>query len=140
MNIRLPEGGVVIGVGTDLIECERIARTLERQGDRFLEKVYTEGERKYCMQMKNPVPYLAARFAAKEAVAKAFTTGIGTELDWKSMEVVKGERDEPILKLDAKGESLLKAVGASAVLISISHTRGHGQAIALLVRAVNYTL
>ncbi len=62
MSIVLPEGGVIRGVGTDLIECERIARVLERQRDRFLKRVFTEGEREYSMKMKNPVPHLAARF------------------------------------------------------------------------------
>src|SRR5690606_20134432 len=103
MNIQLPPGGVVIGVGTDIIEVERIKSACERHGDRFLKRVYTEGERAYCMQMKNPYPHLAARFAAKEAVSKAFTTGIGEELAWTSIEVIKGTREEPLVRLDEKG-------------------------------------
>jgi holo-[acyl-carrier protein] synthase len=134
MNFTLPEGGVVRGVGTDLIECERIARVLERQRDRFLERVFTEGERAYCMRMKNPVPHLAARFAAKEAVSKCFTTGIGEDLGWRSIEVVKGEREEPIIRLDQRGLALLARLDANDVLISLAHTASHGLAFAVLVK------
>lgn len=132
MSIALPEGGVVRGVGTDIIECDRIARVLERQGERFLKRVFTEGERAYCMQMKNPVPHLAARFAAKEAVSKCFTTGIGESLSWKSVEVVKGEREQPIIRLDEKGQDLLRTVGGKDVLVSLAHTGNYGLAYAVI--------
>jgi holo-[acyl-carrier protein] synthase len=134
MNFTLPQGGVVRGVGTDLIECQRIARVLERQRDRFLERVFTEGEREYCMRMKNPVPHLAARFAAKEAVSKCFTTGIGEALGWRSIEVVKGEREEPIIRLDQRGLALLARLDANDVLVSLAHTASHGLAFAVLVQ------
>ncbi|MCC5841831.1 MAG: holo-ACP synthase [Opitutales bacterium] len=134
MQITLPPGGTVIGLGTDLIECARVAKVLERQGDRFLDRVYTPAERSYCMQMKNPTPHLAARFAAKEAVSKAFTTGIGAELGWRSIEVRKGERGEPIVHLDEKGRALLHSLGGSGVLLSLAHTAVYGHAVALLLK------
>ena len=127
-------GGTVIGVGIDLVECARIQRALDRQGEAFLAKVFTPAERAYCMGMRHPAPYLAARFAAKEAVAKCFTTGIGEHLDWKSVEVRKGEREEPLIELDLKGRELLEAFGASNVRISLSHTDCHATAIALLLK------
>ncbi|NDV62490.1 holo-[acyl-carrier-protein] synthase [Puniceicoccales bacterium CK1056] len=133
MNISLPDGGIVRSVGTDLIECTRIQRVLERQKERFLERVYTEGERDYCMKMKNPVPHLAARFAAKEAVSKCFTTGIGGSIGWKSIEVIKGEREEPYIKLDEQGLALLSKLGGNEILISLSHTENYGLAVAVLV-------
>lgn len=133
MTFSIPEGGIVRGTGTDIIECSRIARVLERQGERFLKRVYTEGEQQYCMQMKNPVPHLAARFAAKEAVSKCFTTGIGSSLGWKSIEVIKGEREQPLIKLDEKGSELLKQLGGSDVLVSLSHTENYGLAFAVIV-------
>jgi holo-[acyl-carrier protein] synthase len=133
MNFSLPEGGIVRGVGTDLIECERIQRVFERQKERFLERVFTEGERAYCLKMKNPIPHLAARFAAKEAVSKCFTTGIGEALGWKSIEVVKGERDEPLIRLDERGLALMAQLGANEVLVSLSHTANYGLAMAVLV-------
>jgi holo-[acyl-carrier protein] synthase len=85
------------------------------------------------MQMKNPVPHLAARFAAKEAVSKCFTTGIGSALGWKSIEVLKGEREEPLIQLDEKGNELLKELGGSEVLVSLSHTENYGLAFAVIV-------
>lgn len=133
MTFSLPEGGTVRGVGTDIIECSRIARVLERQGERFLKRVYTQGEQDYCMQMKNPVPHLAARFAAKEAVSKCFTTGIGSALGWKSIEVLKGEREEPLIQLDEKGSKLLEELGGTDVLVSLSHTENYGLAFAVIV-------
>jgi holo-[acyl-carrier protein] synthase len=133
MNFTLPEGGIVRGVGTDIIECERIQRVFERQKERFLERVFTEGERDYCLAMKNPVPHLAARFAAKEAVSKCFTTGIGKALGWKSIEVVKGERDEPLIRLDERGLALIRQLGGNDVLVSLSHTANYGLAMAVLV-------
>ena len=132
--IHLPRGGVVFGLGTDLIECTRIAKILERQGERFLERVYTPLEREYCMQMRNPVPHLAARFAAKEAVSKCFTTGIGGALGWRGIEVVRGERGEPTIRLDEAGQQLLESVDGRGVLITLTHTKIYGHAVAILYR------
>ena len=133
MNVVLPEGGIVRGVGTDLIECSRIAKVLERQKERFLKRIFTEEEQAYCFRMKHPVPHLAARFAAKEAVSKCFTTGIGDSLGWKSVEVIKGQRQEPYIRLDERGLALLEQVGAYDVLISLAHTENYGLAVAVLV-------
>ncbi len=77
MNINLPKGGTVIGVGVDIIEVARVKGVHERHGDRFLNRILTKEERDYCFGMKNPYPHIAARFAEKEAVSKAFSTGIG---------------------------------------------------------------
>ncbi|MCC5834461.1 MAG: holo-ACP synthase [Opitutales bacterium] len=133
LNLSLPPAGKVLSVGIDLVECARLQKALDRQGELFLKKVFTECERSYCMGMKNPTPYLAARFAAKEAVAKAFTTGIGEHLDWRSIEVIKGEREQPLIQLDAKGQALLEHFGASSVRLSITHTDNYASAIALLL-------
>lgn len=133
MKVSLPAGGAVRSVGTDMIECERIQRVYERQRDRFLKRVFTPGEQDYCLGMKNPIPHLAARFAAKEAVSKCFTTGIGEALGWKSVEVVKGAREEPLVRLDERGLALLESLGAETVLLSLSHTAHHAIAVAVLV-------
>lgn len=133
MTLSLPRGGIVRGVGTDIIECDRIRKVFERQGQRFLERVFTEEECAYCLKMKDPIPHLTARFAAKEAVSKCFTTGIGSELGWRSMEVIKGEREEPYIRLHGKAAELLQAVGADDVLVSLSHTSNYGMAVAVLV-------
>ena len=80
-NLMLPAGGSLLGIGCDLIEVERIHGVLERHGERFLHRVFTEEERAYCSGLKHPHKHYAARWAAKEAVSKTFTTGIGTHLD-----------------------------------------------------------
>lgn len=133
-GFTLPPGGLLIGLGADLIEVERIRGVVERQGERFLKRVFTDEERAYCFGMKIPFPHLAARFAAKEAVSKAFTTGIGAELGWKSISVYHGVRHEPLVRLDEKGLELLKHVGASDVLLTLSHTQTAAMAVAALIK------
>jgi len=135
VNIPLPPGGILVGLGADVIEVERIRGVLERQGDRFLARVFTDEEREYCARMAHPHKHLAARFAAKEAVSKAFTTGIGSELGWRSVSVYHGSRHEPLVRLDAQGVELLKIVGATHVLLTLSHTDTVAMAVAALVRA-----
>ncbi len=134
MSIRLPPGGVLVGLGADVIEISRIARAVERQGERFLARVFTDEEREYCLRMAHPHKHLAARFAAKEAVSKCFTTGIGSHLGWKSVSVYHGERHEPLVRLDEKGEALLKEVGATHVILTLSHTDLVAMAVAALLR------
>lgn len=135
MNLGLPPGGVLVGLGADVIEVERIRGVLERQGERFLARVFTEEEREYCARMANPHKHLAARFAAKEAVSKAFTTGIGAELGWRSVSVYHGARSQPLVRLDEKGQALLRDAGATHVLLTLSHTDTVAMAVAALVRS-----
>lgn len=135
MNLKLPPGGILIGIGADVIEVSRIRGVFERQGERFLARVFTDEEREYCFRMAHPHKHLAARFAAKEAVSKCFTTGIGAELGWRSVSVFHGSRNEPLVRLDEKGEALLKAVGATHIQLTLSHTDTVAMAVAALVRA-----
>jgi len=134
MNIQLPPGGVLLGLGCDVIEVERVKGVLERQGERFLKRVFTEEERAYCLSMKYPWKHFAARFAAKEAVSKAFTTGIGAEFGWQSASVYHGARHEALVRLDEKGEALLKQVGGTSVQISIAHSDTVAMAVAAILR------
>lgn len=134
MNLDLPPGGILLGLGCDLVEIARIQRVLERQGERFLARVFTEEERTYCLAMPHPPKHFAARFAAKEAVSKCFTTGIGAELGWKSISIHHGPRHDPRVRLDEKGEALLRAVGGTSVQISLSHTDSVAMAVAALLR------
>lgn len=127
-------GGKLLGIGIDLVDVERIRNIHHRQGDRFLDRVYTEEEREYCMRCKNPYPGLAVRFAAKEAVSKAFQTGIGAFLGWTSISVSKGERGEPYIVLDESGKNLLRQVEGDEVLISLTHTFTLAQAMAAIIR------
>ncbi len=135
LNISLPPGGVLVGLGADLIEVERVRGVLERQGPRFLERVFTDEERAYCSGMAHPHKHYAARFAAKEAVSKCFTTGIGAELGWRSVSIYHGPRNQPLVRLDEKGQALLAAVGATHVMVTLSHTESHAMAVAAIIRA-----
>ncbi len=134
MNLALPPGGILIGLGCDLVEVRRIREVLERHGERFLDRVYTEEERAYCSGRRHPYLHLAARWAAKEAISKTFTTGIGAEFGWKSASIYHGERHEPLVRLDEKGAALLARVGATHLLVSLSHTDVAAMAVAALVR------
>lgn len=135
MNIQLPPGGVLVGIGADIIEISRIRSVMLRHGDRFIDRILTDEERAYCSGMAHPHKHIAARFAAKEAVSKCFTTGIGAELGWKSVSVYHGERHEPLVRLDDKARELLAHVGATHVLLTLSHTENYAMAVAALVRA-----
>lgn len=127
--------GHILGLGCDLCDVARIRGVWERQGERFLTLTFTEGERDYCLRMRDPAPFLAARFAAKEAVSKAFGTGIGAELGWQSIEVTHDERGAPQVKLDPGGEALLAARGATGVMLTLTHTDTMAMAVAALVKA-----
>jgi len=135
MKFSLPPGGILVGLGCDLIDVQRIRDVIDRHGDRFLDRVFTAEERTYCFGMAHPHKHLAARWAAKEAISKTFTTGIGAELGWKSMSIYHGERSEPLVRLDEKATALLAQVGATHVLVSLSHTETAAMAVAALVRA-----
>ena len=125
----------MIGLGADIIEVARIKSVILRHGDRFIDRILTEEERAYCAGMAHPHKHIAARFAAKEAVSKCFTTGIGAELGWKSISVYHGERHEPKVRLDAQGEALLAHVGGTHVMLTLSHTENYAMAVAAIVRS-----
>ena len=122
----------MLGLGLDMVEIERIRQLHIKYGELFLQRIFSCSERAYCLSLQNPYPSLAARFAAKEAASKAFSTGIGKAFSWQSAFVYKGPQGEPILGLDAKGQSLLEALGAKKALISLSHTKTLAQAIVIL--------
>ena len=133
IDFSLGKGGNVLGIGTDLIDVSRIKDACENHQERFIKRIFTKDEIHYCQKKRNPYPYFAARFAAKEAVSKAFSTGIGPYLDWTSIEVAKGKRDEPIIILDNKAQNLLSELSGSKVLISITHTQLLAQAFAVII-------
>ena len=122
----------VIGIGVDLVECERIQHSLDRFGDRFLRRVFTDGEIGYSTTMKFPARHLAARFAAKEAVSKAFGTGIGKSMGWRDIDIRKKESGEPYLVLSGGAEELAKERGVTNSLITLSHTDHHAMAMIVL--------
>jgi len=123
---------MILGTGIDLIEVARIQTALEKFGDRFWKRVLRPEEAAYCMSHKRPAPFFAARFAAKEAISKAFGTGIGSQLGWLDMEVCRKKTGEPYVVLHDGGLELLKKRNGKIVHLSISHTEAHATAIAIL--------
>jgi holo-[acyl-carrier protein] synthase len=123
---------VILGTGIDIIEVERVESAFERFGDRFLNRILLPSELAYCMLHKKPGPFLAARFAGKEAVSKAFGTGIGAHLGWHDIEICRKESGEPYVVLHDKGKTLLDTRGGRMVHLSLSHTEKHATAMAIL--------
>src|SRR5512140_1422235 len=99
---------MIRGTGIDIIEVARIQASHERFGERFLNRILHPNEIHYCLSYKVPAPFLAARFAAKEAISKAFGTGIGAQLGWQDMEVGRKETGEPFVILHGAGQKLLE--------------------------------
>jgi holo-[acyl-carrier protein] synthase len=122
----------VLGIGVDLVECARIDHSLERFGERFLHRVFTDGEIAYAQSMKFPARHFAARFAAKEALSKAFGTGIGKAMGWKDIDVHKKESGEPFVVLEGGAKSLAADRGVVKVWITLSHTDNHAMAMIVL--------
>ncbi len=123
---------MILGIGIDIIEVARIEASYQKFGERFLNRILLPGEISYCLSHRAPGPFLAARFAAKEAVSKAFGTGIGAQLGWQEIEVARKDSGEPYVILHEKAHNLLQARGARALLLSLSHTQAHAAAVAIL--------
>ena len=123
---------MILGIGIDIIEVARIAGSYERFGDRFLNRILHPKEISYCLSHRQPAPFLAARFAAKEAISKAFGTGIGAQCGWQDMEVGRKSSGEPFVILHGNGQKLLVARSGRAILLSLSHTQTYAAAVAIL--------
>jgi holo-[acyl-carrier protein] synthase len=123
---------MILGTGVDIIEVDRIRKSYERFGERFVRRILSDGELGYCLAHRDPAPFLAARFAAKEAISKAFGTGIGSQLGWQDIEVGRKPSGEPFVILHDQGLFLLKERGADHVHLTLSHTQVYAVAVALL--------
>jgi holo-[acyl-carrier protein] synthase len=121
----------IFGIGIDVIEVERIEEALKEFGDRFLDRVFTAEERAYCSKQNRPELHYAARWAAKEAVSKAFGTGIGLEVAWTEVEVLRGEAGEPSLRLHGAGKKFAEREGIKEVKISLTHAKHYAAANAV---------
>ncbi len=121
----------VKGVGTDIIECERIDRMIKRHSDHFVQRVYTEHEIRYCTDRKNADQHFAGRWAAKEAVLKALGTGWISGIAWTDVEVGHAEGGRPIILLHGGAAKVAREQGIRDVQISITHCKSHAVAFAL---------
>ena len=123
---------MILGTGIDIIEVARIRASYDKFGERFLNRILRPAEIAYCLSHRNPAPFLAARFAAKEAISKAFGTGIGKQLGWQDMEVGRKDSGEPFVILHGGGQRLFEQRGGRKFQLSLSHTDNYAAAMAIL--------
>lgn len=123
---------MILGIGVDLIEVERIGAAVTRFGNRFLRRIFTEAEIGYCQRRAEPSLSLAGRFAAKEALAKALETGIGRGVRWREVEVTRSRGGPPQLCLHGGALALARAKGVKSCHLSITHTQHYALAQVIL--------
>lgn len=123
---------MILGIGTDLAEVERIGKSVERFGDRFLNRVYTAHERSYAMRKANWAERLAARFAAKEAGMKAIGTGLSGGVSWQHFEVAHEPSGRPTLRLYGVARAVADAMGVKKISVSLTHTKTTAFAVVIL--------
>lgn len=127
-------GRGVLGTGIDLIENDRMKAMLDKWGIGFKRKVFLAREQEYCDSRAAPFRHYAARFAVKEAVSKAFGTGVGPHIGWLDIETVRDEQTgAPSVKLGARVKGLAEKMGVGDIVVSLSHTRDYAVAHVLLL-------
>lgn len=114
---------MIIALGLDLTEVSRIRDLLQRHGERFKQRTFSEGERAYCDRNADPAMHYAARFAAKEAVSKALGTGFADGVGWQDIEVLRAESGQPSIALHNGAALRAKELGITSVLVTLTHTR-----------------
>ena len=123
---------MVVGVGTDLIEIERIDRSIRRFGERFLARVFTPAEIAFCQRKKTSAESFAARFAAKEAAAKALGTGIARGISWLEIEVIRTPGSAPTLILHGRAARHAHSLGVRHASVSLTHSQSTALAVVIL--------
>ena len=125
-------GGMIVGTGIDVVEVPRLAAAIERFGQRFLERIYTPGEIRYCEAKANRVERYAARFAAKEAAMKALGTGWNRGVRWRDIEVRRQPGGRPTLVFSGKAAEFAAGLGAAHAALSLTHTASEAIAQVIL--------
>ena len=128
-----PRAWFVRGIGTDIIECERIVKMIEKHGDVFLHRVYTSEEIEYCSARKAAEQHYAGRWAAKEAVLKALGTGWAHGIQWTDVEVINQPGGKPLIALAGRALEISGELGIDEMMISISHCKHYATAYATAV-------
>ena len=123
---------MIVGTGIDITEVPRIAQSIERFGDRFLRRIFTEGEIRYCESKANRVERYAARFAAKEAGMKAIGTGWSRGVRWRDIEVTRQPGGRPTISFHHKAAEFAANLGAKHVALSLTHTEAMAMAQVIL--------
>lgn len=123
----------ILGIGTDIVECLRIAQMIERHGETFIGRVFTDYEIEYCGRRKAATQHYAGRWAAKEAILKALGTGWRKGISWRDMEVRNEPGGKPIVVLRGGARDACELRGIADIQISISHCRSHAIAYAVAI-------
>jgi holo-[acyl-carrier protein] synthase len=123
----------VRGIGIDVVQISRMREVIARWQERFLRRVFTEGEIAYCRARRDPVPHFAARFAAKEAGLKALGTGLRMGVHWRELEVVRERGQAPTLVLSGRSREIGTARGGRRMLLALTHDGDYALAQAMLV-------
>jgi holo-[acyl-carrier protein] synthase len=123
---------MILGIGTDVVEVPRIQQGIERFGERFVRRIYTDGERSYAGSKANAAERFAARFAAKEAGMKAIGTGWNFGVTWKDFEVVNERSGRPALRLNGVARAVAERLGVRRASISLTHTGELALAVVIL--------
>jgi holo-[acyl-carrier protein] synthase len=123
----------VKGIGVDLARIARMRQVVERWDERFLRRVFTDEEIAYCRRRRDPIPHLAARFAAKEATLKALGTGFSMGVSWREMEVRRERGEAPTMVLSGRCRHIALSKGGRHVLLSLSHDGDYALAQAMLI-------
>jgi holo-[acyl-carrier protein] synthase len=124
----------IVGIGTDIVECVRIRTMIDRHGELFLRRVFTEREIRYCQRSKQATEHFSGRWAAKEAVLKCLGTGWSKGLCFTDIEVANDPVGRPRVELRAATRDYSQSLGIGDVMISISHCRAYATALAVAVR------
>lgn len=130
MPINNDSAGNVIAIGTDIIECVRIAQMIEKHGEVFLQRTFTQREIQYCSSRRAANQHYAGRWAVKEAVMKVLGTGWAKGIQWTDIEVINEVSGAPTLALTGKASEMARNKGIREILISISHCRAYAIAFA----------
>jgi len=125
---------VIVGLGTDIVEIVRIGKMIERHGEMFLRRVYTDDEISYCQRRKESYEHFAGRWAAKEAVMKSLGTGFIRGIRWQDIEITSKSSGRPIVNLHGGARDHARRLGIDEVLITISHCRAYATATAIGIR------
>src|ERR1700693_2408725 len=128
---KLGNATMIVGVGTDIVEIPRIGKMIERHGEHFLQRVYTEDEIRYCQRRKESYQHFAGRWAAKEAVMKTLGTGWTRGVGWLDIEVGTKRSGQPLIIIRGSAREIATHLGVDEVLISISHCRHYATATAI---------
>jgi len=123
---------MIVGIGIDIVELDRVQKALERHSGRFASKLFTDVEREYSDRFKIPVQHYAVRFAAKEAFVKALGTGFSGGIGWKEIGVVNEPSGQPRIEVTGRAWEKLEQLGATEIHVSLSHSRDHASAVVIL--------